>query len=29
MPPALRRMLLEGKDSIARALRGRQKDAAG
>jgi aminopeptidase N len=28
LPPALRRLLLEGKDSIARALRGRQKDAA-
>ncbi len=28
VPPALRRLLLEGKDSIARALRGRIKDAA-
>ena len=27
VPPALRRLLLEGKDSIARALRGRIKDA--
>ncbi len=28
VPPALRRLLLEGKDSIARALRGRIRDAA-
>jgi aminopeptidase N len=28
VPPALRRLLLEGKDSIARALRGRTRDAA-
>ncbi|MDX6206944.1 MAG: aminopeptidase [Frankiales bacterium] len=29
VPPALRRLLLEGKDSIARALRGRIRDATG
>ncbi|BEP15097.1 aminopeptidase N [Acidothermaceae bacterium B102] len=28
LPPALRRLLVEGKDSIARALRGRLKDAS-
>jgi aminopeptidase N len=28
VPPALRRMLVEARDSIARALRGRMKDAA-
>jgi aminopeptidase N len=29
VPPALRRLLLEGRDGVVRALRARARDAAG